>query len=95
MVRQWQDMYYGGRHSASTYSDSLPDFVKLAESYGHIGMKVTKKADLKKTLDKAFSMKDRLVFIDIYVDPNEHVYPMLVAPNGSMKDMWIKKNIKA
>ncbi len=95
MVRQWQDMNYGGRHSASTYSDSLPDFVKLAESYGHIGMKVTKKADLKKTLDKAFSMKDRLVFVDVYVDPNEHVYPMLVAPNGSMKDMWVKKNIKA
>ena len=95
MVRQWQDMNYGGRHSASTYSDSLPDFVKLAESYGHVGMKVTKKGDLKKTLDKAFSMKDRLVFVDVYVDPNEHVYPMLVAPNGSMKDMWIKKNVKA
>ncbi len=95
MVRQWQDMNYGGRHSASTYSDSLPNFVKLAESYGHIGMKVTKKAELKKTLEKAFSMKDRLVFVDVYVDPNEHVYPMLVAPNGSMKDMWIKKNVKA
>ena len=94
MVRQWQDMNYGGRHSASTYSDSLPDFVKLAESYGHIGMKVTKKADLKKTLEKAFSMKDRLVFVDVYVDPNEHVYPMLVAPNGSMKDMWIQKILK-
>ena len=65
MVRQWQDMNYGGRHSASTYSDSLPDFVKLAESYGHIGMKVTKKADLKKTLDKAFSMKNKLVFVDV------------------------------
>jgi acetolactate synthase-1/2/3 large subunit len=95
MVRQWQDMNYGGRHSASTYSDSLPDFVKLAESYGHIGLKVTKKADLKKTLKKAFSLKDKLVFVDVYVDPNEHVYPMLVAPNGSMKDMWIKKNVKA
>ena len=95
MVRQWQDMNYGGRHSASTYSDSLPDFVKLAESYGHIGMKVTKQSQLKKTLEKAFSMKDRLVFIDVYVDPNEHVYPMLVAPNGSMKDMWITKNTKA
>ena len=95
MVRQWQDMNYGGRHSASTYSDSLPDFVKLTESYGHIGMKVTKKVDLKKTLEKAFSLKDRLVFVDVYVDPNEHVYPMLVAPNGSMKDMWIKKNVKA
>ena len=95
MVRQWQDMNYGGRQSASTYSDSLPDFVKLAQSYGHVGMKVTKQSQLKKTLDKAFAMKDRLVFIDVYVDPNEHVYPMLVAPNGSMKDMWIKKNTKA
>ena len=95
MVRQWQDMNYGGRHSASTYSDSLPDFVKLTQSYGHIGMKVTKPSQLRKTLDKAFSMKDKLVFVDVYVDPNEHVYPMLVAPNGSMKDMWIKKNTKA
>ena len=94
MVRQWQDMNYGGRHSASTYSDSLPDFVKLTQSYGHVGLKVTKKSQLKKTLEKAFAMKDKLVFVDVYVDPNEHVYPMLVAPNGSMKDMWIKKNTK-
>ena len=94
MVRQWQDMNYGGRHSASTYADSLPDFVKLTQSYGHVGLKVTKKSQLKKTLEKAFAMKDRLVFVDVYVDPNEHVYPMLVAPNGSMKDMWIKKNTK-
>ena len=95
MVRQWQDMNYGGRHSASTYSDSLPDFVKLTQSYGHVGLKVTKESQLKKTLEKAFAMKDRLVFVDVYVDPNEHVYPMLVAPNGSMKDMWISKNTKA
>ena len=95
MVRQWQDMNYGGRHSASTYADSLPDFVKLAESYGHVGMKVTQQSQLRKTLDKAFAMKDRLVFVDVYVDPNEHVYPMLVAPSGSMQDMWIKKNTKA
>ncbi len=94
MVRQWQDMNYGGRHSASTYADSLPDFVKLTQSYGHVGLKVTKKSQLKKTLEKAFAMKDRLVFVDVYVDPNEHVYPMLVAPNGSMKDMWISKNTK-
>jgi len=94
MVRQWQDMNYGGRHSASTYADSLPDFVKLAESYGHVGMKVTKQSELRKTLDQAFAMKDRLVFVDVYVDPNEHVYPMLVAPNGSMQDMWITKNTK-
>ncbi|MDB9947020.1 acetolactate synthase 3 large subunit [Gammaproteobacteria bacterium] len=95
MVRQWQDMNYGGRHSASTYADSLPDFVKLAKSYGHVGMKVTKQSQLRKTLDKAFAMKDRLVFVDVYVDPNEHVYPMLVSPSGSMQDMWIKKNTKA
>ena len=95
MVRQWQDMNYGGRHSASTYADSLPDFVKLAESYGHVGMKVTQQSQLRKTLDKAFAMKDRLVFVDVYVDPNEHVYPMLVSPSGSMQDMWIKKNTKA
>ena len=95
MVRQWQDMNYGGRYSASTYADSLPDFVKLAESYGHVGMKVTKQSELRKTLNKAFAMKDRLVFVDVYVDPNEHVYPMLVAPNGSMQDMWVTKNIKA
>ena len=95
MVRQWQDMNYGGRHSASTYADSLPDFVKLAESYGHVGMKVTKQSQLRKTLDKAFAMKGRLVFVDVYVDPNEHVYPMLVAPSGSMQDMWVKKNTKA
>ena len=94
MVRQWQDMNYGGRHSASTYADSLPDFVKLTQSYGHVGLKVTKKSQLKKTLEKAFAMKDRLVFVDVYVEPNEHVYPMLVAPNGSMKDMWISKNTK-
>lgn len=95
MVRQWQDMNYGGRYSASTYADSLPDFVKLAESYGHVGMKVTKQSELRQTLDKAFAMTDRLVFIDIYVDPDEHVYPMLVAPNGSLQDMWITKNKKA
>ena len=95
MVRQWQDMNYGGRYSASTYADSLPDFVKLAESYGHVGMKVTKQSELRQTLDKAFAMTDRLVFIDIYVDPDEHVYPMLVAPNGSLQDMWITKDKKA
>ncbi|MDO7750824.1 MAG: thiamine pyrophosphate-dependent enzyme, partial [SAR86 cluster bacterium] len=90
----WQEFFYGNRY-AESYMDALPDFVKLAQSYGHVGMKVTKQSQLKKTLDKAFAMKDRLVFIDVYVDPNEHVYPMLVSPNGSMKDMWIKKNTKA
>ena len=94
MVKQWQDMNYGGRHSASTYQSSLPNFVELAESYGHVGIKIEKNSELKSGLEKALSMKDRLVFIDVYVDPNEHVYPMLVAPNGSLKDMWLDKETK-
>ena len=93
MVKQWQDMNYGGRHSESTYQDSLPDFIKLAESYGHVGIKVEKNSELKEALKNAFSMKDRLVFVDIYVDPDEHVYPMLVA-NNSLEDMWLSKDTK-
>ena len=95
MVKQWQDMIYDKRHSASTYQNSLPDFVKLAEAYGHVGFKVTKQEELAKVFKKAFALKHKLVFIDVYVDPSEHVYPMLVAPNGSMKDMWIAKDKKA
>ena len=95
MVKQWQDMIYDKRHSASTYQNSLPDFVKLAEAYGHVGFKVTKQEDLARVFKKAFALKHKLVFIDVYVDPSEHVYPMLVAPNGSMKDMWIAKDKKA
>ena len=92
MVKQWQDMQYGGRHSESLYEDSLPDFIKLAESYGHVGMKVTKREELKAKMEECFAMKDRVVFMDIYVDPKEHVYPMQVAPpNGSMRDMWLSK----
>ena len=90
MVKQWQDMQYGGRHAASTYADSLPDFVKLAEAYGHVGMKVTDPAELKSKMEECFAMKDRLVFMDIYVDPDEHVYPMQI-PTGSMKDMILSK----
>jgi acetolactate synthase-1/2/3 large subunit len=88
-------MIYDKRHSASTYQNSLPDFVKLAEAYGHVGFKVTKQEDLGRVFKKAFALKHKLVFIDVYVDPSEHVYPMLVAPNGSMKDMWIAKDKKA
>lgn len=92
MVKQWQDMQYDGRYSHSTtYKDSLPDFVKLAQAYGHEGIRIEKREDLVPGLEKAFAMKDKLVFLDIVVDPKEHVYPMLVAPNGSMKDMWINK----
>ena len=94
MVKQWQDMSYGGRHSESTYQSSLPNFIELVESYGHVGFKIEKNSDLKETLEEAFSIKDKLVFVDVYVDPSEHVYPMLVAPNGSLKDMWLSKNKK-
>jgi len=93
MVKQWQDMQYEGRHSHS-YMDSLPDFVKLAESYGHAGVKISKPSELKSGLEKAFAMKDELVFVDIEVDPEEHVYPMQIAPNGSMRDMWLKKGVR-
>ena len=95
MVKQWQDMNYGGRHSESTYQNSLPNFVELARSYGHEGIKIEKNSDLKEGLRKAFSLKEKLVFVDIYVDPSEHVYPMLVAPNGSLKDIWLGKDKKA
>ena len=94
MVKQWQYMNYDGRHSSISYEDSLPDFKELVESYGHVGIKITKNSDLKKGIEEAFSIKDKLVFVDIYVDPNEHVYPMLVAPNGSLKDMWLAKGSK-
>ena len=91
MVKQWQDMQYESRYSQSTYENSLPDFVKLAEAYGHVGIRVDKKEDLEAAMKEAFALKDRLVFLDIHVDPHEHVYPMLVAPNGSMRDMWLSK----
>lgn len=90
MVKQWQDMQYGGRHSASTYAESLPDFVKLAEAYGHVGMRIEKYEDLHSKLEEAFAMKDRLVFVDIRVDPEEHVYPMAIK-GGAMKDMILSK----
>ena len=92
MVKQWQDMQYEGRHAMSTYEDSLPDFVKLVEAYGHVGIQVTKLEDLDAAMETAFAMKDQLVFLDIFIDPSEHVYPMHIAPNGSMKDMWINKH---
>lgn len=89
MVRQWQDMNYESRHSQS-YMQSLPDFVKLVEAYGHVGMKVEKYTDLEAAMTEAFALKDRLVFMDIMVDPFEHVYPMQV-PRGAMRDMWLSK----
>lgn len=93
MVKQWQDMQYEGRHSHS-YMDSLPDFVKLVEAYGHVGFKVETIDELDTVVQEALSMRDRLVFVDVMVDPDEHVYPMLVAPNGSMRDMWLRKGVR-
>ncbi len=92
MVKQWQDMQYGGRHSHSTYREALPDFVRLVESFGHVGIKVTRFEDLQPAMDEAFSDKyrQRLVFLDIDVDPNEHVYPMAIK-GGSMRDMILSK----
>ena len=90
MVKQWQDMQYGGRYSHSTYSESLPDFSKLAEAYGHVGMKISKSDELYPKLEKAFAMKEKLVFVDILVDPDEHVYPMAIK-GGAMKDMVLSK----
>ena len=93
MVKQWQDMQYGGRLSESTYQGSLPDFIALTESFGHVGMKVEKYEDLQKSMEECFKMTDKLVFMDIYVDPDEHVYPMLEA-GKSMQDMWLDKDKK-
>lgn len=78
MVRQWQEFFYENRYSHS-YMESLPDFVKLAESYGHVGMRVERPEDLKPMMEKAFAMKDRLVFMDIVTDQVENVYPMIMA----------------
>ena len=93
MVKQWQDMQYGGRYSSISYEDSLPDFIKLAESYGHVGMKVEKLSELESAMEECFALKDKLVFLDVYVDPDEHVYPMLKA-GGDMSEMFLSKTEK-
>ena len=64
---------------------------KLAESFGHVGIRVEKREELEPAMKEAFAMKDRLVFLDVFVEPHEHVYPMHVAPSGAMKDMWLSK----
>ena len=92
MVKQWQKMFYGGRQSHS-YMDSVPDFVKLAEAYNHVGIKVDKIEELEPALERAFELKDRVVFIDVAVDPEEHVYPMQIK-FGSMEDMFLSKTEK-
>jgi acetolactate synthase-1/2/3 large subunit len=81
MVRQWQEFFYDSRYSSS-YVDALPDFVKLAESFGHVGMRVERPADLEAAMQEAFALKDRFVFLDVLVDPTENVYPMIAAGKG-------------
>jgi acetolactate synthase-1/2/3 large subunit len=81
MVRQWQQIDYGSRYSES-YMDSLPDFVKLAESFGHVGMKIEKPGDVDGALKEAFGMKDRLVFMNFITDQAENVWPMVKAGKG-------------
>jgi acetolactate synthase-1/2/3 large subunit len=81
MVRQWQEFFYDKRYSMS-YMDSLPDFVKLVESYGHVGLLVEKPEDLEPMMKEAFAMKDKLVFMDIITDQSENVYPMIAAGAG-------------
>jgi acetolactate synthase-1/2/3 large subunit len=90
MVKQWQDMQYGGRYSHSTYAESLPDFAKLAEAYGHVGIRIEKLSELDEKMEQAFALKDKLVFVDCLVDPEEHVYPMAIK-GGAMKDMVLSK----
>ena len=81
MVRQWQQLDYGGRYSHS-YMDALPDFVKLAEAYGHVGLKIEKPSDVEPALREAIRLKDRTVFLDVRTDPTENVWPMVQAGKG-------------
>lgn len=89
MVKQWQDMLYEGRH-AQSYMQSIPDFVKLAESYGHVGVQITDPEKMEEQLAEAMAIKDKLVFIDVLIDRHEHVYPMQIA-GQTMRDMWLSK----
>lgn len=89
MVKQWQDLIYAGRHSHS-YMDSLPDFVKLAEAYGHVGISISRPDELESKLAEALAVKNRLVFVDVAVDEREHVYPMQIR-GGAMDEMWLSR----
>ena len=81
MVRQWQQLFHGNRY-AESYVDALPDFVRLSESYGHVGMRVEKPGDVEGALKEAFKRKDDLVFLDFAIDPTENVYPMVQGGKG-------------
>ena len=81
MVRQWQEFAYESRESHS-YLEALPDFAKLTESFGHVGMRIDKQSDVEGALKEAFAMKDQLVFMDFITDPTENVYPMMLSGKG-------------
>jgi acetolactate synthase I/II/III large subunit len=81
MVRQWQEFFYESRYSHS-YMDALPDFIKLAESYGHVGMRSTSRATSRARSRRRSKLKDRLVFLDFITDQSENVYPMIAAGKG-------------
>ncbi|MEI6542954.1 MAG: acetolactate synthase 3 large subunit [Methylococcales bacterium] len=81
MVRQWQEFSYESRYSHS-YMDTIPEFVKLAEAYGHVGIRITKPEEVRPALEQAFALKDRTVFLDVMTDRTENVYPMIEAGKG-------------
>ncbi|MBV7434279.1 biosynthetic-type acetolactate synthase large subunit [Cardiobacteriaceae bacterium TAE3-ERU3] len=87
MVRQWQEFFYDKRYSMS-YMDSLPDFIKLAEAYGHSGVRIEKPEELESKLREVVAMKDKTVFVDILTDPSENVYPMIPS-GGGQADMLL------
>jgi acetolactate synthase-1/2/3 large subunit len=91
MVRQWQEFFHGNRY-AESYMDALPDFVKLAEAYGHVGMKIEKPGDIEGALKEAFKMKDRLVFMDFITDQTENVFPMIPGGKG-MSEMILSEEL--
>ena len=91
MVRQWQEFFYENRYSES-YMDSLPDFVKLAESYGHVGMQITKPSDVEGALKEAFAKKDKFVFMDFITDQDENVFPMIANGKGLSEMIMGKDN---
>ncbi len=91
MVRQWQEIEYSGRYSSS-YMDALPDFVKLAEAYGHVGIKVERPEDVEPALREARRLKDRTVFLDIQTDQTENVFPMVQAGKG-ITEMLLSANL--
>ena len=92
MVKQWQDMQYGGRHSHSTYRDALPDFKALTESFGHVAYRIDQLDELDDVMADVFGAKHRndLVFVDAHIDPEEHVYPMAIK-GGAMNDMVLER----